>query len=242
MRNETIEELRKYEQEYWWHVGRRFILESVLKRFFKHKDRKILDIGCGTGINLNWLKDFGDVVGVDNNEEAIKFCERYGKATLGSATKLPISNESQDLITAFDILEHLKNDNEALQKWHRVLKHNGYLFISVPAYQWLFGPHDKNLMHYRRYLLSNLVTILEKAGFKPLFASYFFTFTFPVFLIQRVLVGISGRAPGYTAVPICINSFLIFLEKFEAWLLRFMTLPFGSSILILARKNDQTDS
>ena len=215
MRRETIEEMRKYEQEYWWHVGRRFVLKSVLKRFLKHKNGKILDVGCGTGINLDWLKDFGDIVGVDNNENAIRFCAKYGKAILGSAVELPVENASRDLVTAFDILEHLKNDEEALQEWHRVIKPNGYLFISIPAYQWLFGPHDKDLMHYRRYLLSNLLITLRKIGFHPVFASYFFMLIFPVFVIQRILSKISNKTPGYTTAPKCINQLFISLERFE---------------------------
>lgn len=238
MRREEIEAMKEYELVYWWHIGRRFVLKSVLRRFLKHKNGEVLDVGCGTGINLEWLKEFGSVVGIDSNKDAIKFCEKYGKVILGSATKLPVDNRSQGLVTAFDILEHLGNDKEALIEWHRVIKQNGYLFLSVPAYQWLFGPHDKSLMHYRRYLLGTLLAELKDVGFRPVFASYFFMLTFPIFVIQRVLSKISNRAPGYTVVPELANRWFIALEKFEAWLLGFTALPFGSSILILVQKND----
>ena len=301
MKNTDIAEMRKQEQNYWWHVSRRFILQSVLKRFLScHSDfsschsghlfchsgldpesrqenkqkqilparsgnqvqddrsgigmtksvipaqagiqkrtkTKILDLGCGAGINFSWLRNFGEIMGVDNNKEAVEFCKGQGRVILGDAVNLPVTNESQDLLTAFDLLEHLKDDKKALEEWNRVLKNKGYLFISVPAYQWLFGPHDKNLMHYRRYLLSNLLHLLKKAGFRPVFASYFFVFTFPVFVIQRMLSKVLGMASGYTATPPLINNFLINLGKFEAQLLRFIRLPFGSSILILVQKND----
>jgi len=239
MQEADILKMQKQEKNYWWHVGRRFVFQSVLNKFLvDKKDFKIVDVGCGTGANLNWLKKFGDVVGVDSNQTAIGFAEKKHNVTWGLANKLPFKNASANLITAFDVLEHVKNDNDALQEWSRVLSQNGYLFISVPAYQWLYSPHDKQMQHYRRYLLSNLLEKIKKAGFKPIFSSYFFMFVFPVFIIQRLLSKIFNAAPGYTEASPRLNNFLISLSKIEAWLMRGVSLPFGSSLLILAKKDD----
>jgi len=145
-------------------------------------------------------------------------------------------------VTAFDVLEHTKNDTDVLQEWNRVLKPKGYLYITVPAYQWLFGPHDKQLMHYRRYLLSNLLKLLRKSGFTPIFASYFFMFTFPLLIIQRLIAKIFNTKPGYNKMPDAINNLLIKITNLEVSLLQKSSLPFGSSILILAKKNETSDN
>lgn len=242
MQKSEIIQMQEAEKNYWWHVSRRFILKSVLKRFLRSKDNKILDIGCGTGINLIWLKDFGKVLGVDNNPKAVELCNKHGKAVLGNAVNPPIENNSCNLIAAFDVLEHLEDDRKALSNWEGILEDDGYLFLSVPAYQWLFGPHDKNLMHYRRYSLGQLVDLLKQVNLKPIYCSYFFIFTFPMFMLQRIISQVLNKSPGYTKTPSFINNFLIVLSKIEAWLMKFISLPFGSSILILARKNDQTNS
>lgn len=271
MEKQDIAEMHKQEQNYWWHIGRRFVLKSVLKRFFysevtksvileseatpesniydsgqarmtRREKLQIIDVGCGTGANLKWLKKFGNVIGIDNSQEAVKFCQKYGNAKWGQADYLPFKNDSCDLVTAFDVLEHMSNDKVVLKEWHRVLKIGGYLYITVPAYQWLFSPHDKQLQHYRRYLISNLSERLQKVGFKSIFASYFFMCTFPVFIIQRIASQAFNVTPGYTKVSNRINNFLIGLSKIEAWLLKFISFPFGSSIVILAKKNETTDN
>ena len=294
MKKEDIFEMHNQEKTYWWHVSRRFILESVLNKylcvgcpsscFFCHSERSrgistrlertvryghgslhysrddrvkgrddrsdiktknkinILDVGCGTGANFGWLNKFGDVVGIDSNQEAVKFCQDYGNAIIGKAEKIPVKNNNYDLLTAFDILEHTVNDLDVLQEWKRVLRPNGYLYITVPAYQWLFGPHDKQLMHYRRYLLSKLLKKLKQSGFTPIFASYFFMFTFPLLVFQRLIAKIFNITPGYNKMSNGINNLLIKITNLESNLLQKTSLPFGSSIIILARKNETTDN
>jgi len=238
MEKQDIIEMQKQEESYWWHISRRFILRSVLDKFIKSKSLQIVDVGCGTGANLKWLNKFGNVIGIDNSQAAVEFCQKYGNAKWGTADRLPFKNDSCDLVTAFDVLEHMSNDTVVLKEWHRVLKIDGYLYVTVPAYQWLFSPHDKQLQHYRRYLISNLSEKLQKVGFKPIFTSYFFMCTFPVFVIQRIVSQVFNTASGYSKVSNRINNFLIGLGKTEAWLLKFISFPFGSSIVILAKKND----
>jgi len=161
------------------------------------------------------------------------------QVVLGRAEDLPVEDKEFNLVTAFDVLEHVTDERRVLGEWGRVLSLGGLLFISVPAYQWLFGPHDRALMHYRRYNLSGLIKLLKDNGWQPLFSSYIFCLTFPLFLCQRWLAKFSRRdAQQYIAVPPWINSILIGLGKLEASWLRFGKLPFGSSIVVLARKND----
>jgi len=199
------------------------------------KSSSILDIGCGGGRNMQWLKSFGKVIGVDNNPKAIEFCQQYGTTILADAAKLPLPDGSFDLITAFDVLEHLEDDKSAIKEWGRVLNNGGYLFISVPAYQWLFSSRDKQLGHYRRYNLHNLVQLLRNENFEPIFTSYIFALVFPFFVIQRLFFQ-KGTASVYPKFPQFIDSFLMKLSNLEANLIKFIRFPFGGSIVILAKR------
>ncbi|MBU1092516.1 hypothetical protein KJ836_02520, partial [Patescibacteria group bacterium] len=178
------------------------------------------------------------------------------------------------------------DDAKVLQEWKRVLHSGGRLFLSVPAYQGLFGPHDRALGHLRRYNLPQLKKILQNNGFTVVFSSYFFCLTFPAFLAQRFWVrnistqnnpspsmrGVaqppltkgrsptqSGLRPGgrggvvqnntvrksssddksqYVDVPKWLNNFLIGFGEIESWWLSFSKFVFGSSIVVLAKKNE----
>ena len=176
------------------------------------------------------------MTGVDLNPMAIKLAGRYGKTQIGDALALAYPADSQDMITTFDLLEHLPDDAAALREWHRVLKNGGYLMVSVPAYQWLFGPHDRALSHYRRYTRPQLVALLRQAGFTIIMSSYLFMFTFPIFVLQRLLARGLQRGTGYNPAPPMINSLLILLGRLEAALIKSISLPFGSSVIVLARK------
>ena len=226
-----------HDRSYWWHVARRLVWRSVLDKWLSPiPNRKILDIGCGSGINLEFLRRWGLVVGIDQSEAALASAKQYGAVERGDALNLPRPNETVDLITAFDVLEHLPDDQSALKEWGRVLRSGGYVAISVPAYQWLYGPHDKVLLHQRRYALDELAGKLSRAGFKPIFSSYVFMFTFPIFLAQRSLTRSLNQGAGYNLAPPMINRLLIGLGSLEAMLVKFISLPFGSSVFILAEK------
>lgn len=237
MQDADISLMNDVENNYWWHVSRRFILQSVLQQRMKKRIGNILDVGCGTGSNLQWLNKFGEATGIDNNLKALSLCGVKNKVILGRADNLPINN-MYALITAFDVLEHLEDDKKALKEWKRVVEKGGYLFISVPAYQWLFSSHDKQMMHYRRYNKGQLLQLVKEAGFKPVFSSYFFMFTFPLFVLQRIISKTTKKSFGYIQLPTIINNFFILLGKIEKWLMKYMSLPFGSSILLLAKKDD----
>ena len=234
-------------------------------RMTRGEKPRILDVGCGTGGNLTWLSKFGKVTGIDSSEEAVNIANSamnhlsppplgggvrggvlLGRAPAfdpnsrvrqGRAEDLPVENGEFDLVTAFDVLEHLSDEARSLGEWGRVLSTGGLLLISVPAYQSLFGPHDRALEHLRRYDLPQLKKILQNNDFTIVFASYFFCLTFPLFWFQRILAKKSSHTSvQYVAVPKLINSLLIGLGKIESWWLSFAKFPFGSSIIVLAKK------
>jgi len=203
----------------------------------RRKKLKILDVGCGTGENFYWLSKFGQVVGTDTNELAIQLANQKGRAVLGRAEDLPFENGEFNLVTAFDVLEHLSDERRALGEWGRVLCPGGQIFISVPAHQWLFGPHDRALGHCRRYELKQLLQLLRDNNFYPIFSTYVFGFAFPVFVLQRWLARYSSeQQTQYVNIPNWLNSLLIGLGRLEAHWLHFAKVPWGSSIVVLVRK------
>ena len=115
--------------------------------------RAILDMGCGTGTMLGHLRRFGDAQGVDADEQAVGFCRSRGeeRVQLLESETLPFSDDSFDLVTALDVLEHIEDDRAALREIARVLRPGGTFLATVPAYGWMWGAQDEISHHFRRY-------------------------------------------------------------------------------------------
>lgn len=233
------------ETTYWWYVGRRFIIRSLIRRFWRHKNGSMVDIGCGTGASLSLFKEFsGDVVGLDTSEEALAYCRVRGfnnvkKIEDASRTNLP--DHSAQLVTLLDVLEHIKNEAETLKEIKRILAPEGLLLIIVPAYQFLWSEHDVALHHYRRYTSRGLASLLERNGYQVIKNSYAITFSFPIIVLYRVLKGIinvfykSRPKTSHVELPKILNSFFVGLLETEATLLQYFNFPFGTSIVAVAR-------
>ncbi len=234
------------ENRYWWYIGRRFVFDKILDRYYGNKpESTIADIGCGTGGNIPTLQNHGQVVGLDISEKALDYCRSKGYAnTHLMPSEIPntgLENESVDLITMFDVLEHIKDDHEALAEYYRALKPGGMIFLTVPAFKLLWSELDEHLHHFRRYKKGELKLKLEQTGFEIIKLSYLFFFTFPLVFFYRVIGNFQEKRfhPQftYTEFPKPINWLLISFSKIESFLLRFINLPFGSSVICLARKS-----
>jgi ubiquinone/menaquinone biosynthesis C-methylase UbiE len=231
--------MQAFEENYWWHVGRRYLFHDLLDAMNLPKGAKIVDIGCGSGKNMELFSRYGEVTGVDMDEEALQFCRERGfnNLILTDGTKLAqIPDSSFDLVTAIEVLEHIERDNDALNDWYRILKPGGRLLLSVPAYMWLFGSHDKALHHFRRYDRSSLLGKLRKQGFVVKKATYFVTIVFPALALYRLVSRNRPAQTSYVEVPNILNNFFSYLLGVESKLVRFSRLPFGSSIVVIAKK------
>ena len=153
MEAQSIKEYEQLEKYYWWFVGRRRIIERVLEKHFSSRKLNILDWGCGPGGNFKFLSKHGDVVSVDASDEAITACKEKGIDNVVKANELNEFNPDTrfDLVTNFDVLEHISEDEQFLRDVKKLLKPDGHILLTVPAYQFLWSELDRVLGHKRRY-------------------------------------------------------------------------------------------
>ena len=242
MEQHTYAIMNRVENSHWWFVGRRAILESFLQGISEKinaENPRILDVGCGTGANLEMLANFGEAEGVDVSDDALEFCEAKGlKAHKGLAEELPFADESFDVVTALDVVEHLDDDIAGLKEMHRVLKTNGRTLIFVPAFMWLWGVQDDVSNHRIRYTKKQIVERLEKAGFEIERATYANLTFFAPILAGRTLMKITRIRPeSENNVNIsALNGVLGKIFGVEKLWLRNFNFPFGVSIVIVAKK------
>ena len=142
----------------WWFKGRKDMLADMMGEYFGIVGGcRVLDIGCGTGSNIAALARIGKATGVDNSKTAVEYCRKTGiEARLGSALKLPFESGIFDVAVMADVLEHIGNEKKAIAEARRVLRKDGILIITVPAYQALFSYHDRAVGHKRGYSKKSL--------------------------------------------------------------------------------------
>ena len=236
--NEHIEN----EETHWWFVSRRAITKHLLNHIKLPKNAKILDLGCGSGGNLPVLAGYGEVFGCEMNDTVREHSIKRNIATVAYGKlpdEIPFADQKFDLIAMFDVLEHIKDDRAVLSAVHGRLSSDGILLITVPAFQFLFSRHDKLHHHFRRYSKSELKEIVQTAGFKIERLNYWNFFLFPVTIFARILdLFVSSDKPAIgSKIPSApINKFLTKLASAERYLVPSVPLPFGVSLILVARK------
>jgi len=245
MQQHTYAIMDEVEGSHWWFVGRRAILESFLKPICSslithHSSLRILDVGCGTGANIEMLSQYGDAEGVDVSDDALEFCRRKGlKVQKGLAETLPYEDESFELTTALDVVEHLDDDIAGLKEMFRVTKRGGYSLIFVPAFMWLWGVQDDISNHRIRYTKRQIVERLETAGYTVERATYAnWTFFAPI-LAGRTIMKLTGIKPeSENNITISgLNGLFGKLFGSERFWLKHFNFPLGVSIVVVAKKN-----
>ncbi len=243
----TEAELRKMaqlEDRYWWFVGRRFIVHRLVNRFWRPIDNPalILDLGCGTGGNFALLRQWGTVVGLDASPIALRFARQRGMdlLVLGDGQQLPFADNAFDLVAVLDVLEHLDNDEQALREIWRVLKPNGAMVFTVPAFRSLWSVHDIALAHRRRYLYADLHRKIVAARFRVCHISYAICPLLPIVFVfrkgQNLLMRGKEPATALIELPRPLNQLLIALLQLEAEVLPRWWLPFGVSLVGVVKK------
>jgi len=244
MDSSEYEKMYQLEVANWWYAGRRALALNIFAKIYgvSEKTIRILDAGCGTGINLSYLQTRGNVCGLDISKDALQFSRSRGLSSLicGSADKLPIKDELFDIVLALDVIEHIEEDLSAIKELNRVLKSGGILIITVPAFQILWTSHDLAVHHKRRYTRPELLNILKLGGFEIEKATYWNFFLFlpvaTIRLLKRLRRSELTKQTDLVELPTILNSFLYGLLKFENSILDRFDLPFGVSVMCVCRK------
>ena len=243
MQEHTYGIMRQVEDSHWWFAGRRRILVSFLKDIapkLEVEDPSILDVGCGTGANLEMLAEFGEAHGVDVSLDALNFCADRGLENVhhGQAEDLPFPDCSFDLATALDVIEHLDDDVAGLKEMRRVLKPGGYALLFVPAFMFLWGVQDDISHHRRRYTIKQLRTAVQKAGFEVERATYANLTFFSPILAGRLIMRITGLKPASenNINVSALNGVFGRLLGAESYFLKKINFPLGVSAICVARR------
>ena len=249
VREDYYGEYAVFEERNWWFVSRRRIIRRVLQKHLPPavEGRRVLDAGCGTGINLRLLREFGDVDGVDNSELAISFCHALGEESVRQADlcDLPFESGSYDLVTALDVLEHIEDDRGALAELVRVCRPGGRLLLTVPSFPSLWSDHDIVNHHVRRYHPRDFRELVSETGLNIQHESGMNFFLLPVAYLWRTYRKIFRQRPSpqgpradntHQAPP--VNALLRAIFSAESPLIAGPGLPLGLSILCLAEKRE----
>lgn len=237
--------IQQVEANHWWYVGRRqIIFDRVFPLLAQYDHPRILDVGCGTGYNMEYMKQHGydRMSGLDFSPEALTFCHSRGlfSVVCGDGTLPPFADSSFDVVTALDMIEHVEDDNQALRELGRILKPGGSLVIFTPAYQFLWGLQDEVSHHFRRYRAHDLRAKIERAGLTISRLTYANTFLFPVVLAGRMALRLTGKPENVTSEndlhPSWSNGILRQIFAAESPLLNYIDFPFGVSLLCVATK------
>jgi SAM-dependent methyltransferase len=231
------------ETNHWWFKSRRKYLIDLLKNI--PKDSKILDIGCSSGVLLKDLENLGfdpdNLFGIDISEKAILNSKKNGlKNTFVMDAQNILLQEKFDAIIASDCLEHLENDEKALNNWKKLLNKNGKMYVFVPAYMSLWSYHDEVNMHFRRYTKNELSTKIQNENLEIIKSSYWNFFLFVrVFIFRKIASLFNKNKSGESDIQIgnpIINKLLLQLIIFENKLLKRVNFPFGVSTFCIAKK------
>jgi SAM-dependent methyltransferase len=255
MRKDIYELTYRSEESHWWYVGRRRVILSWLggalpKTAGAAKSLRLLDYGCGTGINLVHLARIGTAFGVDAAPDAIAFCRQRGldnvihASSLAEITAANVFGGDFDVVTMFDVLEHLPDDVAALRRVRRLLKPGGLLVLTVPAFDWLWSGEDVVSEHLRRYTRRSLSCALREAGYETRRMSYFNSLLFPLqagfVLCSRAFSSRAGSMPETMVKPLPrpVNSALAAIVSVESMVLPKFGFPIGASLICTAGAGD----
>ncbi len=231
------EEIAQIEGSHWWFAGRRAISRHILKRLELPKQAAILDAGCGAGGNLSMLSAFGDVHAFEYDEatRAIAVNKHIGTVEAGKLPDgIPFADKTFDVITMFDVLEHIEDDAAALQALFLRLNKGGHMLITVPAMPWMWSQHDVDHHHFRRYSKAGLEKQLNEAGFAITLLNYFNTFMFPAAAILRLLEkkNTATHKPSSSLhFPEPFNGLVKTVFAAERFVIPHIPMPFGVSLI-----------
>ncbi len=223
---------------HWWYRARRDILASIIRRKIDLPPMaRILEIGCGTGHNLDMLGGFGEVdaIEIDDHSRGIA-SKRLGRDV--GASRLPalegVADQSYDMVAILDVLEHVDDDRAALSAIAQRLRPGGTILITVPQYPWMWSGHDVANHHFRRYTKATLRGAIADAGLKLTMLQSFNSLLFPLAAADRLFAKLTGRQGSDDAMPPApVNALFEKIFGLERYLVGRVPMPPGVSLVAL---------
>ncbi|MEK6677452.1 MAG: methyltransferase domain-containing protein [Planctomycetota bacterium] len=246
---EAIEyaKLQQYESTYWWYLAQRANVVEAVRSLNLPPGAKVLDAGCGTGRNLKEISAALDVVGYGIDASPHAAASWNGTtplhASLASINEIPFADDAFDAVVSVDVLGcRGVNAGSSITEIARVLRPGGYAVLLVPAYQWLLSRHDVAVHSVHRFTGHELGRLISSAGLTLEHLTHRFMFLFPIIAAMRLwrklpmAPNLSNPTSDLSPIPNWLNRWLLAVTTAERkWLSR-RALPFGSTILVIARK------
>lgn len=242
MDRSLYEEHAALERDQWWFVSRRAIILRVLRAHLGvQEDRRILDVGCGAGGMLPMLAELGTVEGIEPDAESVEHAHEAfpGFSVRRGVVPDDIPDDGRfDLVTAFDVIEHIEDDLGAVVAMRHAVRDDGTVVVTVPALPWLWSEHDELNGHHRRYTEAALRSVLTRAGLSVRHVSHFNTALLPAVagarLLQRLRPAPATASSDLSMPPAPVNRLLRRIMSSEAPLAARRGLPIGVSLIAVA--------
>ncbi len=245
---EDAEYKRMYDAEdgHWWYRGVRLNLEEILWERLRGMPL-LLDAGCGSGGNLEWLRGLGfRALGFDLSPEGARFCHKRGlrDTVVADVNRLPYGTGSFDGIICCNLFESAEVDEPAaLAELSRVLRPGGFALLTLSARAVPAASHDRAVHCARRYARAGLRRTFGVSGFRVGKVRSLFGTLLPLFWLYRggrwalSRIGLDAGSSDVFPLPGLINKFLFGWVNVDAFLSGFLRIPFGSTHLVLLEKN-----
>ncbi|WP_223515373.1 class I SAM-dependent methyltransferase [Pseudomonas sp. GL-R-26] len=238
----AFEALAQAEARHWWFRARNRVIIWVLKSRIG-KIRNFLEIGCGTGFVLEGIhQEFPETTlsGTEFFDEGLMHARRRVPGASFEKLDARTMNDAErfDVIGAFDVIEHIDEDEQVLANLSRALHKDGHLLLTVPQHRWLWSAADERACHVRRYTRRELVDKVGRAGLEVQYVTSFVTLLVSLMWLARQRPG-QKNAEVNSELDISdrTNRLLEFVMKIELGLLKAgITFPLGGSLLLLAKK------
>lgn len=226
-----------YQRHWWWRARERCILRELGRLDLRPGQESILDIGCGDGLFFDRLSGYGHVEGVEADASLVSSNGPWrDRIYIGPFDERFQPGRRFSLILMLDVLEHLADPVGALAHAGRLLTGDGRLLLTVPAFNLLWTTHDDLNHHYTRYAEKPLRQVTEAAGLEVVRMQYLFQWTCPVKLAVRLKERLVRTEPASPQLPPpLVNRGLYWLTLLEQAIVDRVPVPFGSSLLMVAR-------
>jgi SAM-dependent methyltransferase len=231
----VYDRMAELDERHWWYRARRNILaELIRRRIALPENPRILEIGCGTGHNLEMLRRFGRVDGVEIDPAARAIAsKRLGHQVMDA--RLPqlagVDDGAYDLVALLDVLEHVEEDRAALASIAAKLRPEGRILITVPAHPWMWSAHDVVNHHQRRYTRGSLRKVIGEAGLKLEMLSWFNSLLFPLAAGARLAGRVTGKEDSDDKLPPApVNRLFELLFGLERYAIGRLPFPPGVSL------------